>query len=311
VVFTSRRWPLPRPPEGLAGLAAFIAVAYGGAFLLDYTVILGLLERGDPAAAALATPLLALRMLLPAAGAAAALKASGRSPVEVFEAFRLSRPRRWLPPSVALPLAAYTLSLPLAALAGLKLGPCGPLGEAAELLGAAGLAAAVAGILALAAVAGATVNAVFAAGEEAGWRWYLLGLLTPRIGLAPAGLLVGVAWSLWHAPLILAGYNYSVTVLEGCGEPSQGLEALAAFTVYTAAASLLLSALTVETGTAASAAVAHGTINAVAGLYSLLVEGPRILAPPAGLTVALALAAVTVAYHYASARLRGPAGVSP
>ncbi|WP_313813055.1 CPBP family intramembrane glutamic endopeptidase, partial [Glutamicibacter sp.] len=51
------------------------------------------------------------------------------------------------------------------------------------------------------------VNLLPAMGEEIGWR----GWLWPRLqkyGRVPAIFVSGVIWGLWHAPLILLGYNY-------------------------------------------------------------------------------------------------------
>src|SRR5436305_814196 len=44
-------------------------------------------------------------------------------------------------------------------------------------------------------------------GEQWGWRGYLLPRLLP-LGQWPALLLSGAIWGLWHAPVILLGYNY-------------------------------------------------------------------------------------------------------
>lgn len=53
----------------------------------------------------------------------------------------------------------------------------------------------------------AFVNLIPALGEELGWRGWLLPKLMP-LGAVPAILISGVIWGLWHAPLLLLGYNY-------------------------------------------------------------------------------------------------------
>jgi membrane protease YdiL (CAAX protease family) len=53
----------------------------------------------------------------------------------------------------------------------------------------------------------ALIGTPFTFGEELGWRGYLLPQLLP-LGQWPALVLSGVIWSLWHAPLILLGFNY-------------------------------------------------------------------------------------------------------
>jgi len=39
-------------------------------------------------------------------------------------------------------------------------------------------------------------------GEEFGWRGYALPALTARVGWRGAGVLIGIAWALWHLPLL-------------------------------------------------------------------------------------------------------------
>lgn len=56
-------------------------------------------------------------------------------------------------------------------------------------------------------VLGPAINGVFGFGEEFGWRGYLLPKLMP-LGKWRAYILTGVIWGFWHAPLILAGFNY-------------------------------------------------------------------------------------------------------
>ena len=48
---------------------------------------------------------------------------------------------------------------------------------------------------------------IVAFGEEYGWRGYLLPRLMP-LGEIAASLILGVIWSLWHLPVLLAGLLY-------------------------------------------------------------------------------------------------------
>src|SRR5205807_1239628 len=51
------------------------------------------------------------------------------------------------------------------------------------------------------------INAIFAFGEEWGWRGFLLPKLLP-LGQWRALVFSGVLWGLWHMPVILLGYHY-------------------------------------------------------------------------------------------------------
>jgi membrane protease YdiL (CAAX protease family) len=60
----------------------------------------------------------------------------------------------------------------------------------------------------LTATLGVALDCAFAAGEEIGWRGFLVPLLASRYSAARAALVSGLIWSAWHYPLILFGdYN--------------------------------------------------------------------------------------------------------
>ena len=139
-------------------------------------------------------------------------------------------------------------------------------------------------LLTQALVASVTLNAALALGEETGWRGYLLPALLP-LGRLPALLLTGLIWAVWHLPLILLGYEYP-------GAP-RGL-ALLAFVVFCVGAGALLGWFRLRSNSILPAAVAHGAINAWAGVPTLLAAAgaPQhsLLAAPAGLLASLCLA---------------------
>src|SRR5690606_9346970 len=62
--------------------------------------------------------------------------------------------------------------------------------------------------------AAVTVNALAAFGEELGWRGFLMPALRQH-GTWPALLISGALWGLWHAPIILLGYNFGRTDITG------------------------------------------------------------------------------------------------
>ena len=132
--------------------------------------------------------------------------------------------------------------------------------------------------LALGLIAGVTVNAVAAFGEELGWRGLLLRELEP-LGLWRCSALIGLIWGFWHAPLILHGHNYPE-------HPWAGVFLMTAMTVLL---SPLLSYLTIRANSVLASSVFHGTFNATAGLAIMVIQGGNDLTTGvtglAGLTV--------------------------
>lgn len=110
--------------------------------------------------------------------------------------------------------------------------------------------------------AGATINAVFAFGEEVAWRGFLLHLFKDRKFIA-ASLWIGLIWGIWHAPVILNGHNY----------PQHPVIGVFMMVALCCLLTPLLLYFRIKSGSVIVPAVMHGTYNAVAGL-SLMVISP-------------------------------------
>ncbi len=99
------------------------------------------------------------------------------------------------------------------------------------------------------------VNVLFALGEEIGWRGFLLPQLM-SLGQWKAIVISGAIWGLWHAPAIVQGLNYP-------GYPVAGIFMMVVFCILLGA---ILSWLYLNTKSPWAPALAHGAVNAVAGL---------------------------------------------
>lgn len=110
-------------------------------------------------------------------------------------------------------------------------------------------------------IAALFINIIPALGEEIGWRGWLLPKLL-RFGPWPAILISGVIWGLWHAPVILLGYNYP-------GTP--GWLALIAMTIFSTIMGGIFGWLRLRGGSVWPAALAHSSLNASATLFIVFV----------------------------------------
>nr|WP_246475749.1 CPBP family intramembrane glutamic endopeptidase [Brevibacterium renqingii] len=97
---------------------------------------------------------------------------------------------------------------------------------------------------------GSLSNVFVTIGEEFGWRGWLLTSLRP-LGTWPALLTVGVLWGLWHAPLILLGYNFDRPGISGLGLMVAGCVMLG----------ILFGWLRLRTGSVWPAVFAHAALN--------------------------------------------------
>ncbi len=142
-------------------------------------------------------------------------------------------------------------------------------------------------------VAALFINIIPALGEEIGWRGWLLPKLM-RFGPWGAILISGIIWGLWHAPVILLGYNYT-------GTP--GWLALLAMIGFCTVMGGLFGWLRLRSGSVWAPALAHSSLNAAATLPLVFIAENGVYDPlhanitgwsgwllPAALVVVLVLA---------------------
>jgi len=215
-----------------------------------------------------------LRMYTPTVGALLALKASGRGAAGELRSY-LGSVRRALAGFLLAPLLAY-FAVGVYVVLGFALGLV-DLGKpvrvvAEQLAQRAGLRIPEEGVrllllaqFPLAYVAALTVNALFALGEELGWRGYMYRRLGSRPDLRST-LAIGAVWGLWHATAIgLLGHNYPA--LRWAGVPL--------FAIFCTLLTALMLPLVERSGSVLPAVSLHGAVNALWGFTALVtrVEG--------------------------------------
>ncbi|MHA7986023.1 CPBP family intramembrane glutamic endopeptidase [Rathayibacter sp. CAU 1779] len=106
---------------------------------------------------------------------------------------------------------------------------------------------------------GSVFNALATVGEELGWRGSLLPSLRP-LGTWPALILTGVIWGLWHAPIILLGYDFAQPNLFGVLMMVGGCLFLG----------ILIGWLRLRSGSVWPSVFAHAGFNGAAGILTVL-----------------------------------------
>ena len=108
--------------------------------------------------------------------------------------------------------------------------------------------------LVVASTIGTAVGVISAAGEEIGWRGYMVIRLIDA-GVQRPVLVSGVIWGLWHVPLIVVGAIYA--------EHPARLVAVLVFMVSATAAACVLARARLETGSIWPCIVLHAAYNSV------------------------------------------------
>jgi membrane protease YdiL (CAAX protease family) len=136
-------------------------------------------------------------------------------------------------------------------------------------------------------VAGYTINAVFALGEELGWRGYLLKALKDK-KILPVSLIIGAVWGLWHFPLILIGHNYPQHPVAGVGM----------MIIFCILLSPVMTYIVIKSKSVITAAVFHGINNAIGKISVLyIVGGNDLINGLCGLAGFIALLLVNIAFY--------------
>lgn len=250
----------------LRPILAFLVIAFGLAWLIALPLWLG-----DGIASPWLTAVALATMTTPALAALIVVRVFERpaSTARALGLRPLGRPGRFvgfLALGLVIPIALVLIALAVGALLGAYHPDLVEFSAFRELV-AAQLAAAGVDTLPMpiatlvvvqcAAVAGgALINTIPALGEEIGWRGWLLPRLLP-LGPVPAILVSGVIWGLWHAPLVLLGYNYP--------DAPGWLGVLAMMGMCTVVGGVF-GWLRLRSGSVWPSALAHGSFNAAAGL---------------------------------------------
>jgi membrane protease YdiL (CAAX protease family) len=133
-------------------------------------------------------------------------------------------------------------------------------------------------------ISGATIDAVLAFGEELGWR----GLLQRELGFLGfwrSSALIGLIWGIWHAPIIIQGYNYPE-------HPQAGVLLMVVFTLLF---SPIFSYVRLKAKSVIATAVMHGSLNYAAFLAVMMIKGGNdLLVGVTGLAGFVVLAVVNV-----------------
>ena len=109
---------------------------------------------------------------------------------------------------------------------------------------------------------GITINAVAAFGEELGWRGLLQRELS-HLGFWKSSALIGVIWGVWHAPVIIQGWNY----------PQHPVPGVFMMIVWTLLLAPIFGYVTLKSRSVLAAAIIHGTLNATASIPLLVIVG--------------------------------------
>lgn len=272
----SERGPVLPTAVPWRAVIVFLVIALGGAWLVELPVWLS----GEGLASPWFGPLTLAMMFTPTIAALVVVFWVHRAPsVPRWLGLWPLRPagRTWL--FIALGAVGFTV-IPFAALLlgdamGLiRLDLSGVSGVAAALAASGGQgadAATVVTITLLMLPIVTLVNCGATFGEELGWRGWLLPALRP-LGRWAALLTSGVIWGVWHAPVVLLGYNYGRTDVLG----------VLCMVVFCVLVGTVIGWLRLRSASVWPAVVAHAALNTAGSQFLIFVDASDLPADPWG-----------------------------
>ncbi|MFN4245197.1 MAG: lysostaphin resistance A-like protein [Brevinematia bacterium] len=105
-------------------------------------------------------------------------------------------------------------------------------------------------------IAGISINAVAAFGEEFGWRGFLFEELK-KFGFITSSFIIGFVWGLWHLPIIAMGHNF----------PQHPFEGIFLMILFCVVLSFVMNYFRQKSGSVILSSMMHGTLNGIGGLY--------------------------------------------
>ncbi|MCG0276420.1 MAG: CPBP family intramembrane metalloprotease [Thermosediminibacteraceae bacterium] len=143
-------------------------------------------------------------------------------------------------------------------------------------------------------IAGISVNALAAFGEELGWRG-LLFKETRAMGFWKSSAIIGAVWGIWHWPLIIQGHNY----------PEHPVAGVLMMVIFCILLSPIFNMVREKSGSVVAAAVVHGSLNGTAGIALMLVRGGSdLLVGLTGLAGFIVLGVVNAIIYLGSRHVR-------
>lgn len=115
-------------------------------------------------------------------------------------------------------------------------------------------------------------------GEEWGWRGYLFPKLRQLTGTAPALIISGIIWGVWHLPSLLEGLNF------GTDLPGYPVSNVLLMCVYCILIGVFLSWLTHRSGSIWPATIAHMLQDHAAGVLTVLFVPEDVLRQSDGMS---------------------------